>query len=233
MTEFTLPRAHRTKPIASWLRLALVPVVAGLTIFGLWVFAGVITNDFEVAMALTGLWFGIAGLIALALSWWRRQLVLPVLGTFVVTAGIVGGYLAYSSFVRKTVNEDVAVARPVTEVAPGTRVNVELSRGSFFSIAHGTSGEARIVRLASGGKVLQLLDLDTDPGPDLRVYLVAGQVGGDSDPGDYTDLGGLKGNRGTQQYEIPAAVDTRRYSTVLIWWRAFSVPFGAAPLRPS
>lgn len=223
----------RRRPVALWLRLALVPVVSALTVVGLWVFAGVITNDFALAMVLTAGWFGLAGLIALVISWWRRPLVLPVLGTFVVTVALVGGYLVYASLVGKTVNEQLTAARPVSEVPHGAGINVALSRGAFYGIRHGTSGQARIVRLISGAHVLQLLDLDTDPGPDLRVYLVAGRVDEGSDAGEYRDVGALKGNRGTQQYQIPAGIDVRRYSTVLIWCRAFSVPFGAAPLRDS
>jgi hypothetical protein len=209
----------------------LVPVVVAVTLAGLWVFAGVITNDFAVSMVLTLLWFGVAGVVALGLAWWRRGLVLPVLGTFVLTTGAVGVYLGYTTLVGKTVNEQVAIARPFSEVPAGTRANVQLSQGSFAGIAHGTSGEAAVVRLASGRSVLQLLDLDTSPGPDLRVYLVAGPVDGDGDLGAYEDLGALRGNKGTQQYQIPTSVDTQRYSTALIWCRAFSVPFGAARLQ--
>ena len=44
------------------------------------------------------------------------------------------------------------------------------------------------------------------------------------------DLGALKGNRGNQQYRVPGDVDTARYSTVVVWCRAFSVPFTSARL---
>jgi Electron transfer DM13 len=43
------------------------------------------------------------------------------------------------------------------------------------------------------------------------------------------DLGGLKGNRGDQQYVIPANADTAG-RTVVIWCRACSAPFGSAIL---
>jgi hypothetical protein len=233
MIDLALLAARRGAPVPAWLRVLLAPLVAAVTVVGVWFFAGVVTNDFELSMALTALWFGVAGVIALAVSWRRRQLLLPVLGTFILTAGVVGGYLAYTTLIGKTVNEQVAIAQPASAVPPGARVNVQLARGSFSGIAHGTSGEAALVRLASGRKVVQLLDFETSAGPDLRVYLVAGPVDADGDPGEHEDLGALKGNRGTQQYEIPADVDTGRYSSVLIWCRAFSVPFGSAPLVPS
>jgi hypothetical protein len=43
----------------------------------------------------------------------------------------------------------------------------------------------------------------------------------------------LKSNVGNQQYEIPDDVDLDKYSTVVIWCRAFSVEFGAAQLQGS
>ena len=44
-------------------------------------------------------------------------------------------------------------------------------RGGFTPLADRGDGEAAVVRLADGGLRLTLLDLDTDPGPDLRVLL--------------------------------------------------------------
>ena len=43
------------------------------------------------------------------------------------------------------------------------------------------------------------------------------------------DLGGLKGNRGDQQYSYLAEVDAAGRA-VVIWCRAFSAPFGSATL---
>ena len=47
-------------------------------------------------------------------------------------------------------------------------------------------------------------------------------------PGDhFVDLGGLKGNVGDQQYQITRGTDLSRLTKVVIWYRAFSVGFGA------
>jgi hypothetical protein len=92
---------------------------------------------------------------------------------------------------------------------------------------HTTTGRATILRLASGRRVLTL-DLSTSPGPDLRVYLAPGDG---SDVSDHRDLGGLKGNRGTQQYDVPANVPLARYTAVVVYCRAFSAPFGSAALH--
>jgi len=197
-----------------WRRLALVPLVAAIVLAGIWVAGGVLTNDFRLSMLLTALWLAAAGAAALAVAWRWRALALPVLGTAVVTAAVAGGYLQYASSVDKVVSEQVAVA-----AAAG---NEGVGRGAFASAGHAT-----LLRLADGGTVLTLTELETDPGPDLRVYLV---TGGPDELGDVVDLGALKGNKGDQQYDVPASVDTERHRTVVIWCRAFSVAFGSARL---
>ena len=47
-------------------------------------------------------------------------------------------------------------------------------------------------------------------------------------------FGVLKGNKGNQQYDIPRGLDPDRYSTVVIWCRAFSSELrqGSASLMP-
>jgi electron transfer DM13 len=46
----------------------------------------------------------------------------------------------------------------------------------------------------------------------------------------YVDLGALKGNRGDQNYRVPAGTDIARFHSVVIWCRRFTVGFGVAPL---
>jgi hypothetical protein len=41
------------------------------------------------------------------------------------------------------------------------------------------------------------------------------------------------GNKGTQQYSLPADLDVDRYSSVVIWCRAFTVGFAKAELQRS
>lgn len=215
------------------LKFALVPVVAALVLGGIWVTGGLLTNNFRVSMLLTALWLGFAGLVSLLAVWRRRSLAFPVLGTFLVTAVGAGGYLLYKSAIDKVVDEQVAVARAqaVSPEADGEPTapdeNVALARGSFTSGEHETAGQAALIRLSEGGTVLTLTEFETSPGPDLRVYLVTGSP---DDHGEVVDLGGLKGNKGNQQYEVPASVDPERHRTVVIWCRAFSVAFGSASL---
>ena len=227
-----------TRRFPVWLRLGLVPLVAALVLAGIWVTGGLLTNSFRLSVVFTTLWLGTVGMTALVVAWRWRPLALPVLGAVVVTATLAGGYLLYTSSVDKVVNEEVAVADPscpapseTTPADPGEPAapaeNVALARGAFTSGEHETNGKAQLIRLAKGATVLTLTEFETSPGPDLRVYLVSG---GPDRLGDVVDLGGLKGNKGDQQYEVPASVDPKRHRTVVIWCRAFSVAFGSARL---
>ncbi len=118
-------------------------------------------------------------------------------------------------------------APPPTSAAPAPPAGPSLvSTGTFRSLEHATKGSAEIVKLANGGTVLQLRGFATDPGPDLKVYLST-----DDSASTFVDLGGLKGNEGNQRYPLPDGTSTRRYDTVLIWCRSFSVGFGAADLK--
>ncbi|HEV8563840.1 MAG TPA: DM13 domain-containing protein [Actinomycetota bacterium] len=52
------------------------------------------------------------------------------------------------------------------------------------------------------------------------------------DDGEYADPGALKGNMGSSNYEIPAALDLATFETAVVWCRRFTVRFGVAPLTP-
>ena len=228
----TETRSH--SPLA--IKLLAVPVVVIVLLGGIWLAGGVITNDFGVAMALTVVWMGIAGLACLAVAWRWRGLRVAVIGAYLVTAAVVGIYLGRSMFFDSVVNEDVATAAPERpsprgeERPPQRPRNVLLARGGFEPLAHSASGTATTIRLARGGNVLTLTSFEVDNGPDLRVYLVAGAARDESEVDDFKDLGALKGNKGDQQYDIPRGLDLDRYTTVVIWCRAFSVNFARAPL---
>lgn len=113
---------------------------------------------------------------------------------------------------------------------------VTLARGGFSSLEHGTAGTALVVELEDGTRYLRLDDLETSNGPDLRVLLTDQPVSDDWhvwDDGAYVDLGALKGNLGSSNYEIPKGVDLDAFETAVIWCRRFSVGFGVAPLDPA
>ncbi|GGX13375.1 hypothetical protein GCM10010297_38610 [Streptomyces malachitofuscus] len=143
-------------------------------------------------------------------------------------------------------DETVQEALPVTATssapspdgssAPSPAGPVTLASGELISHEHATSGTVKLVRLADGSHVVRVENLDTSNGPDLRVWLTdapvkEGRAGWHVfDDGKYVSLGRLKGNKGSQNYVLPADVDPGRYSSVSIWCDRFDVSFGAAAL---
>jgi hypothetical protein len=109
-----------------------------------------------------------------------------------------------------------------------------LAAGGFRGLEHATAGTATVIELEDGSRFLRLQDLETSNGPDLRVIVTDQPVSDDWhvwDDGVYVDLGPLKGNLGSSNYELPADLDLSDYRTAVIWCRRFSVGFGVAPLR--
>jgi len=212
--------------IPGWVAWAAIPVVALVVVLGIWITGGVVTNDEQVAKGLTALWLLAAGFVALFVSWRYRGMALPVLGTFVLVGGGLGGFLLYTSNVDKVVDEDVLVAEPLARTADPDpeSVSTQVGVGNFVDGEHPTSGVATLIDTDSGGRVLTLTKFVTDPGPDLRVYIVP--AGRDGVSGG-VDLGALSGNRGDQQYNVPPSAPSGQ---VVIWCRAFSVNFGTAQL---
>jgi hypothetical protein len=207
------------------LRWLASPFVAATFVLGVWVAGGVITDSFKASMALTVLWGALFGAACLVVALKSPALRMPVLGAFLVSAAAVGGYLAWTTLRDRVVHEQV-----VTAVA-GTG-NVQLAAGSFESVEHDSNGRAAVVRLRAGGRKLTLTRFSTSPGPDLRVRIAPGDTSNGGASGA-RDLGALKGNKGNQQYDIPAGVDLARYRSVVIWCRAFSAAFAKANLSPA
>lgn len=113
-----------------------------------------------------------------------------------------------------------------TDSTPATAPE-RVSTGELIGIDHDAAGRASIFRQPDGGYVVGLEDIDIEPGPDYRVYLVP--TPNAEHRGDGTELAGLRGNQGTQYYEVPRSVgDPGARWTVLIWCRAFGVPVAAA-----
>ncbi|MEU8890566.1 DM13 domain-containing protein [Streptomyces sp. NPDC048442] len=177
-----------------------------------------------------------------------RRIVLPLLLALVVAAGAgLYAFQPWKAFTTTTVNESLPAASPSAAASPAVGATgpstvpeppagpTDLARGGFVSHEHATSGTARTVRLADGGRtVLRLEDLATSEGPDVRVYLSRRDAGA-AEAGlgqGAVELGRLKGNRGNQNYAVPAGTDPVGYRSVVIWCARFSVSFGAADLAP-
>ena len=95
-------------------------------------------------------------------------------------------------------------------------------------------GKAIVLRRPAGSLILRLEHLSTSNGLDLRVYLSRVPAGGDlrAYRTGFIDLGALKGNRGSQNYLIPAGTNLPAFKSAVIWCRRFVVGFGVAPLSP-
>jgi hypothetical protein len=124
-------------------------------------------------------------------------------------------------------------AETATE-APDMPEIIRVVEGTFIDRIHPGEGTAVVLTDGSAERFLRFEeDFSIDNGPDLNVYLVAG-VPAAGDAGlfddDFIDLGDLKGNIGSQNYEIPTDVDLDVYNTVVIWCVRFGVAFNAADL---
>ena len=102
---------------------------------------------------------------------------------------------------------------------------------------HRGQGTATIYRQADDTYLLRFEDFRVTNGPDLRVLLAAAanpQSRGELQEGGYVELAPLKGNIGSQNYEIPPEVDpVAEGGSVIIYCRPFQVIFSVAPLQPA
>jgi hypothetical protein len=157
--------------------------------------------------------------------------------------------------VDETVNESLPSASPTAQPSPGTDPDKDggdqdasatpappaeprtLVSGELISHEHTTTGSVRVVETADGNRILRLENLDTSNGPDLHVWItdapvIEGRAGWHVfDDGEYVNLGKLKGNKGSQNYELPDSVDLEQLTSVSIWCKRFAVSFGAAELK--
>ncbi len=224
------------RPAASIAVKLIAAVAVMLVLVAGIIFWGRLAGDDRTAMLLTGAWFAIVLVGGVLLTRKRTGLRLPLALGFAIVAAAATVVLGLPMLGDDVVDERVVTAAPAPAAsagaaAPSVRArNMQIPSGAFRSIAHPGDGTAAVVELTNGKRVLTLRDFETDNGPDLRVYLSTGDPAGGGDLGESEDLGALKGNKGNQQYEIPAGVDVARFSTVVIWCRAFSVAFTSAPL---
>lgn len=208
----------------------MLVLVAGILVWGR------LADDDRAAMLLTGAWFAIVLVAGALLTRKRTSLRLPLAVGFGIVAAAATILLGLPMLGDDVVDERVVTAEPGAAASAGAASgeapsrNMQIASGTFRSIAHPGVGTAAVVKLANGKRMLTLTNFETDNGPDLRVYLSTDDPARGGDLGDTEDLGALKGNKGSQQYEIPSGIDVGRFSTVVIWCRAFSVAFTSAPL---
>lgn len=136
-------------------------------------------------------------------------------------------------FTSTQVNESFPAATPAS--TPGmAKQPVLLARGNFHNGAHETKGIAAVYELPDGKRVLRFSEFETSNGPDVNIYVVAAEDAMDSDTvknAGFISLGGIKGTKGDQNYDLPADLDLGKYRAVTVWCKRFGVNFGTAPLK--
>ncbi len=124
---------------------------------------------------------------------------------------------------------------PEPEPEPTTSP-ILLKNGTFKDADrfHKGSGDAKLYQLPDGKKILRLEEFQVTNGPRLHVYLSAhpdpmssGAIHADL----YEDLGGLKGNKGNQNYELADHIDVSEYNSVVIYCVPFRVIFSVATIN--
>lgn len=241
--------SRSARPNSRALRLAIVPIVALTLAGGFYLIGG------QLVEGKAGFWVGLAwwllvGAAFVAFALRRRELLVPVAATIVVVSGAaaIGGYISSrESVVHEPVAMGAAAADPQGGGEGGSGgggadggdgqtaardQDVQIAEGTVSGVSgHEGTGEAAVVELASGGRVLTFTEFDIDPGAgDVRVYLAADDPQSDDEVQDFVDLGDLKGSQGDQQYEIPESVDLDRYDSVVVWCIPFTTRLAQASL---
>ena len=221
--------------------VVFVVLVSGVFLWGR------VADDDRTAMIMTTVWFGLVLVGGYLATRRRTELRVPMAVAFAIVVLATTILVGLPMFRTNAVDEQVVTGGPAGETfsssndqseqasdeqEPPAR-NVELARGRFQAVAHPGSGTAALVKLERGGLKLTLTSFETDNGPDLRVYLSTMDPAKTGELGEFKDLGALKGNVGDQQYDVPGDIELDRFSSVVIWCRAFSVGFTSALLETS
>ena len=158
----------------------------------------------------------------------KRNIIIAV--AIIIVGGLWYAFRPELLFVNKTVSEEFPGGAAMASIEMGP---MAVTKGNFKGLAHETKGVASIYQLADGKRTLRLTEFETSNGPDVHVYLTAAEVAKGSDAikaAGFIDLGSIKGNKGDQNYDIPADADLNKYKNVTIWCARFGVNFGEAAL---
>jgi len=148
-----------------------------------------------------------------------------------MTAEEVEEVMMAAEAVDATVTEDMPESAESEATGPVALATGALQDADDF---HRGSGGVTAYRLEDGSQVLRLEDIEVTNGPDLRVLVAPGHgitnrqalqaVG-------YIELGPLKGNIGSQNYDFPPGYQIPEQLTVVIYCKPFHVLFATAELR--
>ncbi len=134
-------------------------------------------------------------------------------------------WLVSPIFLDKEVQE---AAVDIGAAASAQSEQTTLAEGSFVDADafHKGAGVVRLISVEGKNFIRFEDDFKVTNGPDLFVYL-----GKDGAYASEAKIAALKGNIGSQNYEVPEGIRVDEYNEVWIWCRAFSVPFAHAVLN--
>lgn len=142
----------------------------------------------------------------------------------IIIALPIGFWLISPLFIEKKVSESLENIMPSSSSEEKPQV---VAFGNFSGLdGHQAEGKASLLKIGESLYVRFENDFKITNGPDLFVYL-----GKDGRYSPETQIASLKGNIGSQNYEIPKSIDVNNYNEVWVWCRAFAVPFGKAVLK--
>lgn len=135
-----------------------------------------------------------------------------------------------------TTTPPTTAVTPANEaMAPEPTGPVALGTGPLMDADafHKGSGQVTLYRLEDGSHLIRMEDIKVTNGPELHVLLapIHGLEGRDDlQAAGYIDLGSLKGNIGSQNYDVPPDYDIPDDLTLVIYCVPFHVVFATAEL---
>lgn len=122
--------------------------------------------------------------------------------------------------------EEVMAEDDMPEDATGGPVALATGQLMDADAFHKGSGDVTLYELEDGSRILRLEDIEVTNGPQLHVFISpsADDVMGEG----YIDLGPLRGNIGSLNYDIPDGVEIPDEFVVVIYCVPFSVVFSTA-----
>ena len=149
---------------------------------------------------------------------------------------IIGYWLLSPLFIQRKVNEGIEEIMQEQLKSNSTKTSETTAStgqetirlGTFIGADnfHRATGTVRLIKIAEKYYVRFEDDFTITNGPDLFIHF-----GNNGTYAAGARLSDLKGNIGSQNYEVPKNIDPLQYSEVWIWCRAFSVPFAYARLQ--
>jgi hypothetical protein len=214
-----------------WELLPEAALAVGLTVF-LAQETDAATSAFESGRAIALMAVTAVGWVVARLVLQRFVRVAAVrVAVFAVAAAAVLAVVVLPAYDDTTVVEALprrsAATAAVAEEALPAQAPARVGVASFRGVDHRAEGTVALYRHSDGTYVVGLEDIDIQPGPDYDVYVVPGADREDRDGG--VRLDDLRGNKGTQYYDVPPEADLDSGAwTVLVWCQVFAVPIATA-----